>query len=231
MANALRDELLEVPGIAGAEVETGEGVAGVRVQLALGADATAVGTAVRELLIQHGMRPAEEIEEAGGPPPPPGAPGSVVSFPLVGEHARSDPVLSDEDLLPPQVEVTETAEEIEAPASETAPPPLLDSVAVEETSSGLTAVVRLGSGEAAEVVVNSGLAGLDAAVAEGVAELIGAAPVRLIDIHETTSNDSTVLTVVLATVDRGDVVGAAIQTGGRAFAVARAVWAALRSPA
>ena len=47
MADALQDELLAVPGIAGAEVESDSGVAGVRVQLAVGADADAVGAAVR----------------------------------------------------------------------------------------------------------------------------------------------------------------------------------------
>jgi hypothetical protein len=230
MANALRDELLAVPGIAGAEVETGEGVAGVRVQLALGADAAEVGTAVRQILIQHGMRPAEEIEEvAAGPPPPPGAPGSVVSFPLVGEHAKTEAASFDEDVPAPE-EMIPAGEESEALAPDTGTPQSLGSVAVEETSAGLKVVVRLSGGEAAEVAVNSGLAGLDASVAEGVANLIGAAPVQLIDVQETTANDSTVLTVFLTTVDQGDVVGAAIQTGGRAFAVARAVWAALRSP-
>ena len=126
MAEALREELLAVPGIAGAEVETEHGVAGVRVQLAVGADAEQVGAAVRQILTQHGMKPAGAAaapEPGGGPPPPPGAPGSVVSFPLVGEHARA-------------------ADAVAATSSE----PRLESVAVEETPAGVAVVVRAGDG-------------------------------------------------------------------------------------
>ena len=92
MADALQEELLSVPGVAGAEVESDEGMAGVRVQLAEGADAEAVGAAVRRILSSHGMRPAaaDRVEPVAGPPPPPGAPGSIVTFPLVGEHAREN---------------------------------------------------------------------------------------------------------------------------------------------
>ena len=234
MADALRDELLSVPGIAGAEVETGEGVAGVRVQLAVGADAGAVGAAVREILIHHGMRPAEETEEVVvGPPPPPGAPGSVVSFPLVGEHARAGtalPITETEEPAPeiesPEIELPE----IEPPAAEVAPAEHLEGVAVEETAAGLSVRLRLNTGAVAEVAVQAGLAGLDAAVVDAVAELTGSAPVRLLSISETAHNETPVLTVVMATADRGDVAGAAVQSGGRAFALARAAWAALKSP-
>lgn len=225
MADALQDELLSVPGIAGAEVETGEGVAGVRVQLAVGADAAAVGAAVREILVHHGMRPAEEIEEVvAGPPPPPGAPGSVVSFPLVGEHARAG-------AAPPVAEIAPPASEVVPPAAEIAPPERLESVAVEETSAGLSVTLRLNTGAVVDVIVQAGLAGLDAAVVEAVADLTGTAPVRLLAVSEAVHNDAPVLTVVLATADRGDIAGAAVQSGGRAYAVARAAWAALKSPA
>ncbi|MGA9597272.1 MAG: hypothetical protein WBV06_14020, partial [Acidimicrobiia bacterium] len=85
---ALQQELLAVPGIAGAEIEDEHGIAGVRVQLAEGADASAVGAAVRRILREHGMRATagERDSEHGGPPPPPGA-GSVVDFPVVGSYA------------------------------------------------------------------------------------------------------------------------------------------------
>ncbi|MDJ0498931.1 MAG: hypothetical protein QNJ89_13940 [Acidimicrobiia bacterium] len=238
MADALRDELLSVPGIAGAEVETGEGVAGVRVQLAVGADAGAVGAAVREILIHHGMRPAEEIEEGVlGPPPPPGAPGSVVSFPLVGEHARAETAPSVAEIEPPAPTVESPAEEIEPPVLETESPApevarteRLEGVAVEETAAGLSVRLRLNTGADAAVIVQSGLAGLDAAVVQAVGELTGTGPVRLLAVSEQAYNDTPVLTVVLATADRGDIAGAAVQSGGRAYAVARAAWAALKSP-
>ena len=224
MADALRDELLSVPGIAGAEVDTGEGVAGVRVQLAVGADAAAVGAAVREVLIHHGMRPAEAIEEAAvGPPPPPGAPGSVVSFPLVGEHAITEPASAASNIEPPDTQPAPSTPQIASPQR-------LESVAVEETAAGLSVMLRVNTGEVVDVTLHAGLAGLDAAVVEAVAELTGSAPVRLVAVSGATHDEVPVLTVVLATADRGDIAGAAVQLGGRAFAVARAAWAAPKSP-
>ncbi|MDJ0924347.1 MAG: hypothetical protein QNJ77_07260 [Acidimicrobiia bacterium] len=228
MAQALRDELMAVPGIAGAEVESDEGVAGVRVQLAEGADPEEVGAAVRRILSQHGMRAPEQPEAdhrdahqpateqleagaAGGPPPPPGAPGSVVSFPLVGEHAKG-------------------ATTAEPAASDL----LLESVAVEETPQGVAVLVRAADGTRAASTPESGMAGLDAAVVAAVAELTGAPPLRLVEIIESTSGEWRVLTAVLAlegalAEEEPPLVGSAVQTGGRAYAVARAAWEAATS--
>jgi hypothetical protein len=157
MAEALRDELMSVPGIAGAEVDNDQGVAGVRVQLAVGADPEEVGAEVRRILSDHGMRPAEEPQEepVTGPPPPPGAPGSVVSFPLVGEHARQ-----------------------KAPAADTSGELLLESVAIEETPDGVAVLVRAANGANAGSALESGLDDLDAAVVAAVGELNGVAGAR-----------------------------------------------------
>ena len=218
MAEALRNELLSVPGIAGAEVDTDQGVAGVRVQLAVGADAEEVGAAVRRILTDHGMHPADEspdesagepVEEtATGPPPPPGAPGSVVSFPLVGEHARRQPT-----------------------AGEAVGEVRLESVAIEETPEGVVVLVRSADGSRASSTLESGLAEMDGAVVAVVAELIGAGPVTLVDVLEETVDELVVLTVLVGSGEGPPQAGAAVQLGGRAYAIARATWAALTLPA
>ena len=214
MADALRNELLAVPGIAGAEVDDTGGIAGVRVQLAAGADADTVGIAVRRILIAHGMRPSttrgvgtagvrtpeEEETPVTGPPPPPGAPGSVVSFPLVGEHARSEPA----------VELA----------------PALESVGVEETQEGVSVHVRMSSGTRAMRTLDSSGSDMDDAVAEAVAELLGRPEAQLLGMAESEIADHTILTVLVGVGDTR-LSGSSVQAGGRAFAIARAVCAAL----
>ena len=209
MAEALREELLAVPGIAGAEVETEHGVAGVRVQLAVGADADQVGAAVRQILTQHGMKPAGAAapEVGGGPPPPPGAPGSVVSFPLVGEHARAADAAS----------VSESE-------------PRLESVAVEETPAGVAVVVRSGDGRSSGSTLQSGLDGLDAAIVSAVAELTEQVDTTLQHVVEHEMGDHVVVTVLVTTAEGKAATGSAIQVGGRAYAVARASWRAFTAP-
>lgn len=204
MAEVLRDELMAVPGIAGAEVDDDRGVAGVRVQLAEGADADAVGVAVRRILVEHGMRPSPGDDEAGGngPPPPPGAPGSVVSFPLVGEHA----------------EAAREAEESVAVA--------LESVAVEETPSGVSVSLRTTAGTGASRTLDSAGTGMDEAVVFAVGELAGSPGLSLLGVAESDLGGHTVITV-LVTVGESRFSGSAVQRGGRAFAVAKATWSAL----
>lgn len=210
MAEALREELLSVPGIAGAEVDTDQGVAGVRVQLAVGADPDEVGAAVRRILTDHGMRPTEEAPEepVSGPPPPPGAPGSVVSFPLVGEHARN-----------------------QSPGVEAAGDVMLESVSIEETPDGVAVLVRSADGTRAGSTLDSGLAELDGAVVAAVGELIGIPGVNLMEVIEETVGDLLLLTVLIGIGDAEPRAGAAVQSGGRAYAIARAAWSALRWPA
>lgn len=205
MAEALREELLAVPGIAGAEVESDQGVAGVRVQLAVGADPDEVGAAVRRILADHGMRPAKaEPGDPGGPPPPPGAPGSVVSFPLVGEHAIAGAAAEPE-----------TAEI------------RLESVSVEETPEGISVTIRATDGAHTVRTLDSGLSGMDEAVVAAVAELTGTPDAALVEASEARLGERTVITVLVALDEATEVSGAAVQMGGRAFAVARAAWVAL----
>ena len=210
MADALQDELLAVPGIAGAEVESDSGVAGVRVQLAIGADAEEVGAAVRRILAHHGMRPASETtdEESGRPPPPPGAPGSVVSFPLIGEHAAPDG----------QVEMRVAEGQLE-------------SVAIEETPEGISVSVGSTDGRRITHSLQRGWAEMEEAIVAAVGELTGTAGVAVAGVNEARFGDHAVITVLLERAEGDFVSGAAIQRGGRAYAVARAAWLALRGGA
>jgi hypothetical protein len=70
---------------------------------------------------------------------------------------------------------------------------------------------------------------LDAAVAGAVVELIGTAEAQLLGAAEFEIAGHTVLTVLMGASDNR-LSGSAVQRGGRAFAIARAVWAALERP-
>ena len=130
----------------------------------------------------------------------------MVSFPLVGEHARNQPGLVDQ-----------------------AGEPLLESVAVEETPDGAAVVVRSAGGASAGSALESGMAGLDGAIVAGVAELVGRAA-ELTKVIEDTVDDLLVLTVLIDVGEDRPRAGAAVQWGGRAYAIARAAWAALTAP-
>ena len=198
----LQEELLAVPGIAGAEVDEDGGVAGVRVQLAEGADAETIGIEVRRILVEHGMRPTvgDEDQSGFGPPPPPGAPGSVVSFPLVGEHAV---VLREESAVR-----------------------RLESVAVEETPDGVAVLVRSTDGTRSVRALDAAGSDLDEAVVAAVAELSGHRNVELAGCQESQIAGHEVVVVLLAVGDR-KVTGSAVQRAGRAYAMAHATWSAL----
>lgn len=56
VANSLRDDLLGIPGVEGAEVEgSTDAPAGLRIRIAEGADQQAVGGAIRRVLGSHGL--------------------------------------------------------------------------------------------------------------------------------------------------------------------------------
>jgi hypothetical protein len=200
---ALQQELLAVPGVAGADIADDHGVAGVRVQLAEGADASTVGVAVRRILREHGMRaaPGEQDGESGGPPPPPGA-GSVVDFPLVGPRA----------------------EEMAAGVAERVRRP--HGVTIEETANGIRLEVKAASGAHVIRTVANGGGGMDVALVAAVAELTGRTGVELVGVTDASFEGNRVLTVVLRS---GESVtsGSAIQRGGRPYAMAQAIWRAL----
>jgi hypothetical protein len=202
---ALQQELLAIPGIAGAEIDDEQEIAGVRVQLAEGADAASVEEAVRRVLRRHGMRPTPGADEPepGGPPPPPGAPGSVVAFPLVGAHA----------------------EEMLAGVVSQAHHPV--SVAVEETATQIHVEVRSAGGARTARTITVGEK-VDEAVVSAVGELAGHYDVALLGVAAASFGEHQVVTVLLR-VGELETSGSAMQSGGRPFAVVQAAWRALEA--
>jgi hypothetical protein len=103
VADSLREELLAIAGIDGADFDGGVVAPdGVRVRLAAGADPIRVGEEVRKVLADHGLRsqmtspeiapeippgPPTQLEPAVAPPPPPDSTAPVVTMPHVA--ARS----------------------------------------------------------------------------------------------------------------------------------------------
>ncbi|MEA3510859.1 MAG: hypothetical protein U9R51_05435 [Actinomycetota bacterium] len=182
----LRDDLLSVPGVAGAHLD-GNAMApnGVRVQLAPGVDAAVVGDEVQRVLSLHGLR--SELSER----------------------------VPDYD-------------SIEVPVAQAASPDVsLSSVGVAEGRDGV--VVEALADDVAVSVRAAGTSGpaLDQAVVSAVAQLAGATStplIRSVDVHDI--GGASVVTVVIDE-DGERLVGSAIMEGGRAYALGRAVWAAL----
>lgn len=78
-------------------------------------------------------------------------------------------------------------------------------------------------------MLQAGSSGLDAAVVSAAGELLGRPGASLVSIHEQRLEGETVVTVVVEVSDGARVAGAALQRGGRPYAVARATWLALES--
>ncbi len=228
-ADSLRDELLTIPGIDGAEVDDDDGVSGVRVQLAAGADPDRVGLAVQRVLATHGMRSAmaSGTVPTSGPPPPPGA-ASVVAFPQGGREGTTE----HRTVVVPSGAVPEAEpESAPPPAPLLSSPPMLDAVTVEEGAAGVTVQVVGRDGSRAERRARSTGKGFDEAVVAAVADLVGASPLPLVvGIHDHEAGDAHSVTVVIE-IEGGDFrAGAAVVEAGRAFAVAQAAWLALTEP-
>ncbi len=221
MAGTLRDELMAIPGIEGAELDgDGETPAGVRVRLAVDADAETVSREVQRVLAAHGMRSqltGPRVEPAE-PPPPPGAPappgGSVVALPSVAEVEL--------EARPPEPAAVPHPDQPAATA--------LDSVGVEEGRDGVTVRVAATDGRTAVARAQTAPGGVDEAVVAAVAELTAGAAARLVGVQETVVDGSVVLTVVVELVDRVRRAGSAVSEGGRPYGVARAAWKAFTSP-
>jgi len=218
--SSLRRDLLEIPGIQTAELE-GDAAApsGVRVQLSAGVDAQLVGEEVRRVLAAHGLR-----SEVGEPAASPVVAISdrVPSVPMV----QPDPLsaAADEPAVAPPV-LVETV-----PATEPHAPGILDAIAVEEGRDGVSVVARADDGRTRRRRARTGADGLDEAVVTAVAMLVdpeGPVP-RIVSVGEREIEGTIVLTLVLEA-DGSVVVGSAVVSGGRPYAVGRAAWAALLS--
>lgn len=206
MADRLRRELLQVAGVADAEVDDQDGgPAGVKVRLSHDADATHVAADVQRILAAHGIssQVAPAVARGDGPPPPPGA-GAVVSL--------ADFDAEDGRRWGP---------------SRMAPRVVLVGVAVEETPQGVTVVAQSSDGRSASRRARGTQHGLTEAVVVVVSELLGVDTPQIGAIEERELGGANVITIVLERVDGARVAGSAVVEGGVPFAAGRAVWTAL----
>ncbi len=253
----IREELLSIPGIAGAEFEGDPTTpAGVRVQLAPGADAEAVGREVRRVLAGHGMRSQMTAPDVAPPrPPPPPDPQTVVNLADFDQGAagaarssEADGGQEDDDVAPAPGEPDGRADEPEAApesrASEAADPatrgesplpslgsvPTLHEVTVKQRGTEVVVAVAAG-GRIVERLAVASAGGIDRALLDAVCEVMEVAPVpELVALDETERAGTAIVSVL---VDDGSSrrAGSAVVLGNRTWAVARALWAALSGPA
>jgi len=244
LADSLRTELLEIEGIASAELEGNEvAPQGVRVQLAAGADVESVGREVERVLANHGMRSHRAADQSAeqesgrgvveavrdtaassqpGPPPPPGAAqgggagGDVLPMPGVAQHAEPGPSLLTEPVLAEPLPAEPVA------AME------LESVSVEEGRKGIAVRVRVGDVSVSRQVSTSP-DGMDTAIVAALAELLGV-EADLIAVQRGEAGEARIVTALLEVAGQGQKVGSAVVAAGEAFAVAQAIWRALRAP-
>lgn len=205
VADRLRRELLEVAGVADAEVDDRDGgPSGVKVRLSPDADASHVADNVQRILAAHGISsqvaPAAPLD---GPPPPPGA-AAVVSLADFDEEdgRRRGP-------------------------SRVMPRTVLAGVAVEETPQGVAVVAQSSDGRSASRRARGTQHGLAEAVVAVVSELLGVDTPQIEAIEERELGGANVTTIVLEQVDGGRVAGSAVVEGGVPFAVGKAAWSAL----
>ncbi len=220
--DTLRDELLSLPGVADADVEVeigGATPANVRVRLHPEADPRLVGADVQRVLATHGMRsrvtgdPATPTPLLAAPPAEPVPPRPVVPPPMP-EPALPPPPMVEPDAAPaPVLSVVST----------------LASLTVEESHDGVTVVATATDGRrfsqrtlATEEAVAGAVVAVVGALAEG-------RPPRLMTTMLGATEGTEVVTVLVERVDGTRIAGAAVVKAGRAYAVARATWAALRT--
>jgi hypothetical protein len=206
VADRLRRELLEVVGVADAEVDDQDGgPAGIKVRLSPDADPTYVAAGVQRILAAHGIssQVAPAVARGGGPPPPPGA-ATVVSLADFDEEdgRRRGP-------------------------SRRVPGVVLVGVAVEETPQGVAVVAQSSDGRSASRRARGTQDGLTEAVVAVVSELLGVDAPQIGAIEERELGGANVTTIVLEQVDGARVAGSAVVEGGVPFAVGKAVWSAL----
>lgn len=230
MAN-LRESLLGIDGIASADFDgENETPTGVRVRLAAGADAEAVGREVQRVLAEHGMRshmtppaaesaattedePAPVVAQVRTdvPPPPPGALRAAVGAEVVQ--------------LPGLV-----IEPVRRPIPEAVPAPseMLAAVAVEETRSGVSVRVSTTTGRVAERSVSAIGPMVDVAIVEAVGSLLtGGDEVEVVAVNDHLVDATEVVLVVAQRGQQGRRSGSAVIAVGRPFAVGLAAWQAV----
>ena len=243
---SLREDLLAVPGIAAADLDGDHTTpAGVRVRLAPGADADAVGREVQRILAEHGMRshmteaektepgttaevPRKESEIASDPEIPADMPPVAVST-SVGDAPPPPPgamraAVGAEVVQMPGLQLEEPVEEYAAgPGVEEA----LSAVGVEEARTGVTVRVTTDQGRQIERSVASAGPMVDIAIVEAVGALLASPPPDVVAVNDHLIDGTEVVLVVVEHSDGTRASGSCVVEVGRPFAVGTAAWKAV----
>ena len=231
----LRKALLAIEGIAAADLDGDDQTpAGVRIRLAPGANAEAVGGQVQQVLSDHGMRshmtpshteqqeqrkpepqiPAPRaVRGLDTPPPPPGALRAAV-----GAEVVRLPGIAIEPV----------------PALDTAPghgaADALAAVAVEEARSGVTVSVTTVLGKHAERTVAAKGPMVDIAIVEAVGAVVLGVPPEVVAVNDHLVDGTEVVLIVVEHADGTRRSGSSAVAFGRPFAVGIAAWQAVSDP-
>ena len=242
----LKDALRAIPGVADAEVSDGF-AEGVRIRLAADADAAEVSGMVRDVLAGRGLRgkmaPPQNHVEPSGPPPPPAESATVLAGPglvptsLISAAAELEavPPRPDVDVFirtPEQVPVTMAPDPIPRTSSQepsaATPGELLAQVRVQEDRDGVAVTVETDGGRSVTRRGRPSDEGVQEAVVAAIGELSGDQPPPvLVEVGERSLGELAVVTVLLQRHDGSFHVGAAMIGAEKAFALARAAWAAM----
>ena len=248
-ADDLKTALRAIPGVADAEVS--EGFAeGVRVRLAADADPSEVSSMVRDVLAGRGLRgkmaPPQDHVESSGPPPPPAETAKILAGPglvptsLLSTAAELEelPPRPDVDVFirtPEQVPVTISSDpfpktqpaEGDSTAASTSGE-LLAQVRVQEDRDGVAVTVETDGGRSVTRRGRPSDEGVQEAVVAAIGELSGDQPPPvLVEVGERSLGEQAVVTVLLQRHDGSFHVGSAMIGAEKAFALARAAWAAM----
>ena len=244
----LKAALRAIPGVADAEVSDGF-ADGVRIRLTADADSTEVSGMVRDVLAGRGLRgkmaPPQDHVEPGGPPPPPAESARILAGPglvptsLLSAAAELEelPPRPDVDVFiraPEQVPVTMSPDPFPRTATdEAAMTPgffgeLLAQVRVQEDRDGVAVTVETDAGRSVTHRGRPSDEGVQEAVVAAIGELSGDQPPPvLVEVGERSFGEQAVVTVLLQRHDGSFHVGSAMIGAAKAFALARAAWAAM----
>lgn len=247
----LTEALRDLPGVADAELAA-DSAEGVRVRLSADADPTDVAAAVRDVLAEHGLKgkmapPQAHIEPSGPPPPPPSAtilpgPGLVQTTLIPGEVAEDAADELEAFMRSPEPVGRPAEQRIEQDSVETAQPTpdpepsappavnrgLLSRVRVQEDRDGVAVTVETDDGRTVTRRGRPSDAGVREAVVAAVGELSGDQPPPvLLAAEEHELGEHRMITVLLQRHDGSFHVGSALVGAEKAFALARAAWAAM----
>ncbi len=224
VSEALRSAILAIPGIVGADFDGDTDVpAGVRVQLATGADASSVSERVRRVLADHGMRPqvgdidSKPDESVSVPPPPPGYEKPFAQD--QGPHPANEGSSPTPELAPPVTPDGSPARAASPSGSRRPNVRVLDLIGVQETALSTSTVATVDGRTAVRVVDGRGL---DVAIAEAVLEAASFEDLTTRSVQRHTDAGSMVATVLVEDGEGRRAAGSEVGDPASVYSVGRA---------